>query len=171
MNNEMQSNFFAAIDRMDKSQRVALKRARGKTVHEVDLNTLSAFYQVLPAGVSATEENRWFFAACVHAGYDVGTKVSPIEKIIARYWQQKDTTESFRKNVITLLDMKWDDEGFFAKKLSPFITLLNQKGNAVDANSLLTSLLRWNSDSKFEQKIWIKAFNNFNNNKNNNQED
>ena len=68
-------------------------------------------------------------------------------------------SKSTAHRVETLLDTKWDADGFMLTKLTRLIKLIRQKSDraAVDFAALLDDLIRWNYDSQTVQRKWARA--------------
>lgn len=156
--NDTIREYFERIDKLDKKQRIKLKRSCGYMLNEVDAETLSVFYRVLPYQVKY-DEDKYFTAGCIHCLWDaeeVGRK--PMETVIALSNKNNELSDSFEKRFMGLLDTQWDEDGYLNKKLERMAKLLKQKGYAVDGAELLDSLLAWDRADKYIQKKWIKVY-------------
>ncbi len=174
--NTIYGEFIKKADRLEKKDRVLLKRSCGAMLSEADGKTLTVFYRLLPGTVNRYEEDKWFLALCVHCLWDEddNARRRPMEQQISLMNTREKLTDSFEHRLTTLLDTPWNDDGYLNQKLTRMAKMLKQKGYPVDGAELLTDLLHWDSENRFVQKKWIRAFCNTeseNNTDNNNPEE
>ena len=83
----------------------------------------------------------------------------PLQEVIARLIKRGELSDSTRHRVATLLDMKWDADGYMLTKLSRLVKLVKQKSGSVPVcfTDLLDDLIWWNSDSQSVQRKWARA--------------
>ena len=110
-------SFFQRLDALPKGERVALKREVGTMLYQADGRTVRIFYQCLPYGATAWQEDRIFAAACLHCLWDTEAKRQPIEQIFYQLGRDQDISESTGHRLETLLDVPWDEDGFMLTKL------------------------------------------------------
>ena len=67
-----------------------------------------------------------------------------------------DDKATFEKRLRVLLDLPWDDDGYFAAKLCRLLKYCKSKGMIVDGKSLMIDLIGWNDDERFVQKRWVR---------------
>ncbi|MBS5166056.1 MAG: type I-E CRISPR-associated protein Cse2/CasB [Butyricicoccus pullicaecorum] len=150
-------SFFQRLDALPKGERVALKREVGTMLYQADGRTVRIFYQCLPYGATAWQEDRIFAAACLHCLWDTEAKRQPIEQIFYQLRRDQDISESTGHRLETLLDVPWDEDGFMLTKLVRLIRLAKFKGYAVDCQQLLEDLFYWNGEKQSVQRKWARA--------------
>ena len=168
------SDFFVRADRLEKKDRVRLKRSCGALLSEADGQTLTVFYRLMPHFVESFEEDRWFLALCIYCLWDKEDNAGrrPMEKQIAAMKDSSKVSDSFDHRFTGLLDTPWNDDGYLNQKLTRMAKMLKQKGYPVDGAELLDALLHWNDASRRIQKKWVRAYchtDGGENNENNNQ--
>ena len=157
--NEFYSYLVTRSDTLEKKDRVLLKRSCGSLLSEVDGNTLTVFYRILPHTVKPYEEDLWFLALCIHCLWDDedNPKRRPMEKQIATMKYVEKMTDSLDHRLSTLLDTRWSDDGYLSQKLTRMAKMLKQKGYPVDGSELLYDLIHWNDQNRRVQKKWVRA--------------
>lgn len=160
MSASLYSNYIEKADRLEKKDRVLLKRSCGSMLSEADGQTLTVFYRLLPGSVKPYEEDLWFLALCVHClwGEEDNEKRRPMEKQISAMKYREELTDSFDHRFTVLLDTPWNDDGYLNQKLTRMAKLLKQKGYPVDGAELLDALLHWNAPDRYIQKKWVRAY-------------
>ncbi len=160
MIDETKKTYFEQLDKLDKRQKVLFRRTIGQMVKDTSSDVMLQFYQILPSFVKQTDENKWFLAACIACLNDSEKDPLPFPRAIADYIGKyaSNTGDSFEKRFASLLDTRWDNDGFFAVKLSRLVKILIKKGYAIDPVQLLNSLEGWNNTSRKIQKEWAKMF-------------
>ncbi|SEH22687.1 type I-E CRISPR-associated protein Cse2/CasB [Selenomonas sp. KH1T6] len=140
----------------DKGLRSVLKRAAGKTMPAAGGAAMAAFYKLPP---SPSWEQACFTVVCLMCLWEVEDwKKGKNLALAAKNCLPADRRESFGKKLETLMDLSIDEDGYFQSKLYRVIKLIKNKGALVDASQLLYDLVRWESDSRFIQKRWVKEF-------------
>lgn len=157
--NDKIKEYFERIDKLNKKQRIKLKRSCGSMLNEADAETLSIFYRALPYQVKY-DEDKYFAAACIHCLWDADeANRKPMENAISLLANKDaEASDSFEKRLMGLLDTPWDEDGYLNGKLERMAKMLKQKGYAVDGAELLDSLIAWDSADKRIQKKWIKVY-------------
>lgn len=144
--------FFENLSNLSTGEKAALRRNAGIMLNDADGNAIIAFYKCLPYEEKC-KESVWFAVACIYClSKDHGTV--GIEECFAI---MKNDSDSIRNRLAGLLDMKWDDDGFFISKLSRMVKMTLQKGYLFDCEALLKDLLYWEHPDRFVQKKWAKA--------------
>ena len=80
-----------------------------------------------------------------------------VKQVLYRLGRDPDISESTAHRLESLLDLKWDIDGYMLTKLARLARLIKSKGLAVDCADLLSDLIVWNSDSQSVQRKWAKA--------------
>ena len=157
---ETQQRFFQRLNERSAGERAALRRAAGTLLRDADSAAITAFYRCLPPVVDQAQEGKWFAVACLSCLWDAGEESGkPLEQIISVLMGSDKLSKSTAHRVETLLDTKWDADGFMLTKLTRLIKLIRQKSDraAVDFAALLDDLIRWNYDSQTVQRKWARA--------------
>ncbi len=146
------NEFFNRIDALSTGERAVMKRNCGVMLDEADGKALITFYRCLPHSVPQWQEPYYFAVGCIACLWKEKGTVS-LEECFA---QLRDNSGSIEKRITTLLDMDWDNDGFFLTKLTRLIKMAASAGYKIDCEKLLNDLLWWNSDSRFVQKNWAR---------------
>ena len=144
--------FFENLSNLSTGEKAALRRNAGIMLTDASGNAIIAFYKCLPYE-EKNREDVWFAVACIYClSKEHGT--NGIEDCFAI---MKNDSDSIRNRLASLLDMKWDSDGFFLSKLSRMVKMTLQKGYLFDCEALLKDLLWWEHPDRFVQKKWAKA--------------
>ena len=145
------NKFVERLSQLDVSGRARLKRNAGKTLAEA--RNLALFYQILPPGVSAYQEEMYFLAAtllpqvenrdCGNLGYSL------------RQTQTASNKKGLDRRIEILLDA---DETQLPFRLRQAIHLLSSNRVSINWSRLLQDLLDWYSPSRFVQKDWARSY-------------
>ncbi len=158
MNDETIRTYFDALDALPPGDRTALKREAGNMLEKADGRAIRVFYKCMPYSVPQWQEGRWFAAGCLHCLWSADTtERMSIKQTLYRLGADPDVSESTEHRLESLLDLKWDIDGYMLTKLSRLTRLIKSKGLAVDCADLLRDLIGWNSDSQSVQRKWAKA--------------
>ena len=148
--------FIKRVETLPSGERAELKRACGQPLNESGAKAFGIFYKVLPPGVPAWQEDRWFCAACLSCLWrpsdDEG---KPIGECLALL--NEKGSQSFENRIVTLLDGEWGEDGRLGLKLFRMTRLIRQKGMKVDTAALLSDLCDWDRSSRKVQKRWARA--------------
>jgi CRISPR type I-E-associated protein CasB/Cse2 len=146
----------------DKGRRAALKRAAGKNMAAAGGNALTAFYQLRGIPNFSMQEEKCFAVVCMMCLWDASVwgKGEPLIEG-ARRKVPSENREGFEKRLQALLDLSWDEDGYFLAKLIRLVKFCKSKDIVVEPASLLADLLGWEHDSHFVQKRWVKDFYHF----------
>ncbi len=148
----LSEKFFEKLSNLSNGEKAALRRNAGKMLNDADGNAIIAFYKCLPYEVEF-KESVWFAVACIYCM----SKEHGTEGIEDCFAIMKNDSDSIKNRLAGLLDMKWDNDGFFLSKLSRMAKMTLQKGYLFDSGLLLKDLLTWENDNRFVQKKWAKA--------------
>lgn len=149
---------FKTLHVLEPRGRIVLRHSAGKMVNMSDAETMMLFYRALPQGIPDYLHDRWFFAFCIDCLWEPDQpNKKPLENIFSELLNGSESTASLQKRIMSLMDSKWDDDGYFAVKMLRIIKFVKQKGYAIDAASLLQNFLHWNDDSHWIQKKWASA--------------
>ena len=157
---EYQAQFFDRLNRLNKGERAALRREAGNMLQEADGAALTVFYRCLPPTADRWQEEKYFAVACLRCLWDADeAEGSPLEQIIADLLRSGELSDSTAHRIETLLDTKWDLDGYMLTKLSRLIKLIRQKSDRrrVDFSGLLEDLIYWNSETQTVQRKWARA--------------
>lgn len=150
-------SYFRCIDELSKGSRAALKRKAGTMLSEADGKALVVFYQCLPYEITYRQDV-WFAIGCMHCLWDAETRDrKPIEKAFSTMLHEESVSESVERRIISLLDMQWDDEGFFLAKLLRLMKLAKSRNVSVDCSLLLSDILSWDYEKRYVQHKWVRA--------------
>ena len=146
-----------AFLKTDKGRRAALKRAAGKTMAAAGGNALTAFYQLRGIPKFSEWEEKCFAVVCMMCLWDenMWNQAEPLIEGVHRK-VPADKREGFEKRLQALLDLSWDEDGYFLAKLIRLIKFCKSRDVVVDPASLLADLLSWEHESHFVQKRWVK---------------
>ncbi|MCR4764221.1 MAG: type I-E CRISPR-associated protein Cse2/CasB [Lachnospiraceae bacterium] len=155
---EGSEDFFERLNSLGTGERAALKRSAGTMVQSADGRALKAFYRSMPS-TGVRNEEKWFAIACLRCLWDIGEeKGEPFEAMISSLLRRDEISESTSHRVSTLLDTRWDQDGFMLSKLSRLVKMLCQKSEEMlDFPALLEDLIYWNSDTQTIQRKWARA--------------
>mgnify|MGYP002590074595 CR=1 FL=1 len=148
------ASFFAALGSCSTGERAALRRNCGAMIAEADGQAVMTFYRCLPPDVPRWQENHWFAAACFSCLWDAGQQGMPMENAI---YILRSASDSFEHRLVTLLDMRWEADGFLLRKLCRIIKMAKGKGLQINCETLLEDLLFWNSSNQGIQRKWARA--------------
>ena len=155
---EGSEEFFERLNKLETGERAALRRKAGTMIQSADGKALKAFYRCVPQSIRSNED-KWFAIACLRCLWDEGEdKGEPLETVISSLVRRDELSESTSHRVSTLLDTRWDQDGFMLSKLSRLVKLVRQKQSAmIDFPKLLEDLVYWKSDSQSVQRKWASA--------------
>ncbi len=147
--------------RLDSGGRSALKRNAGVMIGD-SLRALEAFYQAVPFSLSDRErEAQWYACLCMECLWkpEDYPRILPFEEMLRRLYQNKDTSDSIRHRIVSLLDIPWRDDGYLLGKLSSFARMFRSKdaGTMPDFAALADDLARWNHPDHYIQRRWIRV--------------
>lgn len=153
------AKFKARLDSLETGDRAALKRAVGTTLSAADGKAITVFYRCLPSGIPRSQEDKWFVVACISCYWGeptVGGK--PFEELLRELFTA-EASDSTEHRITTLLDTRWDEDGYMMNKLVRLAKMLRQKSNnaPVDFCSLLADLIGWNHPSQYVQRKWART--------------
>lgn len=147
------NNFFETLGDLSTGDAAVLRRNAGTMLHKADGQSLAVFYRCLPYSVPEYQESRWFAVSCLYCLLKGKQSTQKIESCFADMIRQHSSVE---KRVFAILDLQWDEEGYFLMKFAAVIRFMVQMGYVFDCSSLLEDLLVWNSSNKYVQKKWTR---------------
>lgn len=139
---------FENMVRLSKGDRVKLRRASGKMLHEVDADTISAFYKACRC--KQDYELKAFIAACFLAGQERNGDV-----LLPKAWKQHialKQSESLEKRMIKLLNMQWSEN--FASSLWRIVKMLDR--DDIDCEKLAWDIIHWDDEDRRVQRNWLR---------------
>ncbi|MDO5785609.1 MAG: type I-E CRISPR-associated protein Cse2/CasB [Eubacteriales bacterium] len=154
------SAFLERLDALSTGERAVLKRSAGKMLHEVDGRAIAAFYKCYPPE-SERKQEKWFAVACIYCMWDWSKeeqKAISLQDILSDLRKEKTISESMQHRLTSLLDLKWDRDGYLLTKLVRIIKMVKAKRYAVDCAALLKDLLDWEWDDQRVQRRWARRF-------------
>ena len=136
----------------DTGLRAVFRRNAGKLLETADGRAMVAFYRVYNGGlVSKRNEDRCFFAVCAACLW----KPEEWARAKSLVTGARDK-ETFEERLRVLLDLPWDDDGYFAMKLCRLLKYCKSKNMVVDGKALMKDLIDWDSDKRLVQKRWVR---------------
>mgnify|MGYP002625074192 CR=1 FL=1 len=141
----------------DTGLRAVFRRNAGELLRTADGRAVAAFYRVYGGGlVSEWNEDRCFFAVCAACLWkpEDWSQAKPLA--MGARALSPDDKATFEKRLRVLLDLPWDDDGYFAMKLCRLLKYCMSKNMVVDGNALMKDLIGWDSDERFVQKRWVR---------------
>ena len=124
----------------NKRDRMLLKRAVCRNIHNVDTQTLSAFYGHVFLPCSDELEEKMFYVACLYCeqGKNGATEVPTA-------WASYSKKHDIPNGMITrLVDSPWNDN--VATSLIRIVRRLIAEGYSIDMEKLATDIKFWNND-------------------------
>lgn len=146
-------DFLASIIGLLSGDRAALKRSAGTTLIRATGQAMTAFYKVLPNGVSPFQEDKWYAVACIAALWKDAKAGQPFEKCLKILG-----TEGIERRVKSILDDNWDEDGMLNLKLFRLAKMMYSNGLQPDFSMLLKDLINWNHPNRFAQKKWARVY-------------
>ena len=141
----------------DTGLRAVFRRNVGELLRTADGRAVTAFYRLYGGGlVSEQKEDRCFFAVCAACLWKPEEWKSGKTLAAGAKALTPDDKATFEKRLRVLLDLPWDDDGYFAAKLCRLFKYCKSKGMIVDGKALMIDLLGWNEDERFVQKRWVR---------------
>lgn len=144
--------FCERLAQLDAGDRARLKRAGGRPLAQAR-GTLGLFYRLLPPGVSAYHEERYFLLATLYPLADeeqtgnLGTAL--------RQARSEHNERGLDRRLEILLDA---DESQFPFRLRQTVRFLFSNRIGVDWPRLLRDLLYWDHPNRFVQKEWARSY-------------
>jgi len=135
--------------------RTALKRSLGVALRDADAKAWAAFYQVY-FSKDGRNENAAFIVACATAAFH--NCPGPGRSLPVRLSELNDELGGAQRRLMQLLDVPLSQDAYFALKTGRILRMLLTKGMNVDMADLLTDLQSWDSDLRFVQLSWARAF-------------
>ncbi len=141
----------------DTGLRAAFRRNAGELLWTADGSAVTAFYRLYGGGlVSERNEDRCFFAVCAACLWKPEEWSRGVPLTMAARKLDKDDMATFEKRLRVLLDLPWDEDGYFAGKLCRLLKYCRSKSLVVDGKSLMKDLVSWDNDQRFVQKRWVR---------------
>lgn len=171
--NEKYKTYTEFLDRVkklaeDNGYRASLRRSAGKLLNIADGKAVVNFYNAYPP--TEYYEDQCFFVACVQCFWEVKdlSKARPLAQTASH--MDAESREVVKKRIESLLDLSWEQDGYFATKLLRLIKFCQSKGFVIDCKTLLEDLVQWDYESRSVQKRWIRDFYNLGKEKQQNKE-
>lgn len=154
------NEFFSNIDRLPLSKRNALRDEAKNQFGKVERpSTYAHFFSCLPEAIPEELESRFYFAACLHCLWPVGTHNRlPVEEIL---WDiaKKDTQKQkkLEHDLKILLDYQWGTGDILPGKIYHLAKIFKNEGYAIDCAALLDDLINWDDLKQTVQLKWSRA--------------
>lgn len=148
------NGFWEALSRCSSGDRAALRRCAGTRLCEANGQAVMIFYRCLPGEVPVWQEDRWFAAACFSCLWDGEEKGQPMEAVLSRL---KEYSDSMEHRLGSILELRWEEDGFLLSKLARILKMAKSKGLPVDCRKLLEDLIFWNSSNQSVKKKWARG--------------
>ncbi len=150
------TRIHSAVEK-DNGLRATFRRNAGTLLKAADGRAIEAFYRVcVGAPVAERNEDRCFFAICAACLWKPEEWTRAVPLATGARAMSVDDRETFEKRLRVLLDLSWDDEGFFAAKLCRLLKYCRSKNIVVNGNALMKDLLGWDSEERYVQKRWVR---------------
>ena len=78
-------------------------------------------------------------------------------QILYRLGRDEAVSESTGHRLESLLDTRWDADGYMLTKLTRLIKLVKSKNYAVDCAELVKDIAHWNSAGQWVQRKWARG--------------
>ena len=124
----MESDFLDRTAALNKGDRAVLRRAAGKLLKDADGRAYTVFYKTYPPLDESRREEQFFFAACLQCLWEPDDLKKAVALQSAGNSLSEKDKESFRKRITTLLDNRWEDDGYLALKLYRLARYCRSKG-------------------------------------------
>ena len=154
------NEFFSNIDRLPLGKRNVLRdEARNQFGQVEHPSTYAHFFSCLPEAIPEELESRFYFAACLHCLWPVGTTNRlPVEEILwdmARKDAQKQ--KKLEHDLKILLDYQWGTGDILPGKIYHLARIFKNDGYAIDCAALLDDLINWDDLKQTVQLKWSRA--------------
>ena len=146
--------FFEGLSQLSSGDRAVLRRNSGNLLKNADGQAVVVFYRCLPGTVPTWQEDYWFAAGCLSCLWDADQQGEPFESVLSYL---KENSESMEHRLASLLDLKWDGDGYLLMKICRIMKMAKSKGMPVDCQKLLSDFIYWNNSSQNVQRKWARA--------------
>lgn len=158
MNDEAVIAFFERLDGLNSGERAALRREAGTMLKDAGGQAVRAFYRCLPYAIPQWQEEYFFAAACLHCLWDTGERGrSGMTQILYGLSRDENVSESTGHRLESLLDTKWDADGYMLAKFTRLVKLIKAKDYSIDCAELLKDIIHWNADGQWVQRKWARG--------------
>lgn len=149
--------------RLSVGERAALRRSAGQPLAAADGRALQALFRALPPEMQfrEREQRAWFAALSIACLWDVEeARVDASMPRMLRAYATKQKTDGLENRIRSLLDARWDEDGYLIGKLARLARMLraNDRQRMPDMDQLLDDLLGWNSDKRYVQLRWANEY-------------
>lgn len=139
--------------------RSLLRRSAGQMIGS-DMRAAEVFYRAV-GYCPENSESIWYAAICLECLWreEDHPRIIPFEEILRIYYNDKDTSDSFKRRIVALLDVPWGSDGFMLGKLANLVRTLKSKDSSImpDFDKLADDLKYWNNDSRSVQRRWLRT--------------
>ena len=152
---------FNSLHKLTSGECAALCREAGKCMADASAQALAVFYRIAPPELNRRQQECWFTAITLACLWNVEEAQAGDEfAVMLKKYARKQETGGTDKKIRTLLDTRWEEDGYLAAKLSRLARMLRSDNRSImpDVDRLLDDLLHWNSDSRYVQLRWAQRF-------------
>lgn len=143
----------------DNGLRASFRRNTGELLKAADGRAVTDFYRVCAgAPISERNEDKCFFAVCAACLWKPEEWGHAKPLVAGAKTLSEEDRKTFEKRLRVLLDLPWDDEGYFAAKLYRLLKYCRSKGLVIDGKVLMNDLIGWDNDERYVQKRWVREF-------------
>lgn len=156
-----QWNLIETLKKLSVGERAALRREAGERLSDASGRALAAFYRVIPPGLSSRKQECWFCVLTLACLWNVDeAKEDGSMADLLRRLAKRQGTEGMDARIRSLLDTRWEEDGYLSAKLCRLARMLRSDNRQVmpDIDSLLTDVLYWNSDRRTVQLRWAQQY-------------
>lgn len=149
--------------RLSIGERAALRRMAGQPLSVADGRALQAFFHALPPETQFIEREQrvWFTVLCIACLWDVeeAHAAGSLAGMLRSYTRRHETN-GMDNRFRSLLDARWDEDGYLAGKLARLARMLRADDRQAmpDMDQLLDDLRWWNSDGRRVQLRWANEY-------------
>ena len=156
-----QKTLMDRLRELSPGERAALRREAGKCLAEADGMTLSVFFRIAPHHLNRHQQECWFSAMTIACLWNPEEAICGDEfPVMLKEYARRQTTDGMKRKMRSLLDARWEEDGYLTAKLSRLARMLKADNHQLmpDVERLLYDLLHWNSDSRFVQIRWAQQY-------------
>lgn len=154
-------DLIATLKKLSAGERAALRREAGKRLSDASGRALAAFYCVIPSGLSSRKQECWFCVLTIACLWNVDeAKEGGNMADLLRRLAKRQATEGMDARIRSLLDTRWEEDGYLSAKLCRLARMLRSDNRQVmpDIDALLTDVLYWNGDRRAVQLRWAQQY-------------
>ena len=147
------------IRALSPAERAALRRNAGRPLSAADGRALMALFRALPP--AQEDKHKWFTVLTIACLWDIdeAKETASLPQMLRAYAAARESS-GMDSRVRSLLDTRWENDGFFAAKLTRLARMLRADNRLAmpDMDQLLKDLRYWNSDGRAAQIRWADEY-------------